>query len=264
MTVTRDEPGLRQHAMHRLTDVGAAEPLVVGEVLGDVVDGVDECEDPNLRELLAQRVDELQRELREPGYRTRYVADDHQFGAPGARLAVLEFDRNPARRHRRAQRRTDVDCTPVGAASSNLQAGGQQTRERGDGPSDLGEVLLACREEVDVLGQRRHRVVADLLASVAVGHPTLRLHLDRGAQAVGAFAGGPPERRIVADAQVVTRSARHRCGDPCDQCLGIDARERLIRRVRLPAARLVAAHLVDHLRDRGGQTSVCVGRLVCE
>ena len=160
MPVTGVDAGLTGDALNRDRKIGIGT-----EQVRHLVGGVDEREDANARELLAQRVHEQQGEVTEPGHRTGYIAEHHQFRPRRPRLAQHQVDRHAAGRHRLPQRLAQVDRAGPGPAPPGREPGCQGAGQRGHYPPHLPHLIARSTQELDVLGQLRDTVGLDVFAA---------------------------------------------------------------------------------------------------
>ena len=122
--------------------------------VGHLVHLVDEREGAHLLELLAQREDEQQRELREVGHRPAHVAEHDQLGAVRALGPVVGGQRDAAGRDRGADGTPEVERAAALGVALLGQPGGQPARQRVDLAAHLLEVGLAGRGEVEAVDAR--------------------------------------------------------------------------------------------------------------
>src|ERR671910_225976 len=148
VAVDPDDVGLGVDPVDRLPDV-----LDALEHAGHLVDAVDEHERPHLGELVADGVDEVQREAGEGRHRPRDVGDDEDLGLGRPGVAELRIDRHAAGRQRVPHGRAEVERALAAVAPLAGQAYRQLAGERVDRLAQRGHLLAASVHEVDVLGQ---------------------------------------------------------------------------------------------------------------
>ena len=131
--------GLGVHPVHGLGDV-----LDALEVLGDLVDAVDEHERADLGELALDGVDEHQREAGERGDRPGDVGHHHQLGLGRPRVLELRLGGHAAVGERVAHRVAEVERALAAVAALAGQPGRELAGER-----------------VQRLAQRQHLLAAE-------------------------------------------------------------------------------------------------------
>ena len=148
------------------------------EVVGDLVDVVDERERPHLLELVAQREDQQQRELREVGDRAADVAEHDELGAVRPLRLVVGDERDAAGGDRGADGTPEVErAAPPGVVLLG-EPGREPPGERVDLAAHLLQVGLAGGGEVEPVDARPHRDVGDVVGPLLLGDPAAGVVLD--------------------------------------------------------------------------------------
>ena len=149
---------------------------------GHLVGGVDEGEDANARELLAQSVHQQQGEVAESGDRPGHVAQHDQFRARRAWFGQHQVDRHTAGGHRLAQRLAQIDGPGAGAAAAGRQPGRQRASQRRHHLAHLAQLLAGGAQELDVLGKLWDAVHLDVIAAKLLSGAPLGLGVDHSAK----------------------------------------------------------------------------------
>ena len=204
----------------------------------------------------------MQGEVAETGDRTGHVAQHDEFGAGGVRLLQHHVDGHAAGGHRLAQRLAQVDLAATRPAPPRGQPGGQRARQR---VATTRRIWRSCSPEA-----RRNSTF-----SASCGMPYIWTWSRPSCSAV---------RRLVSDlhhlAQLRDPLGGNGLGDlllrrrgllavageqsgqqPALELVQCHRLERLIRRVRRPAAGAVPAERLDDLGDHGRQAVVDVPEL---
>ena len=130
--------------------------------LGDLVDPVDEREQPDPRELGAHRVQQRHGEPRELGHRTGDVAEQVQVRLRRTRVPERRVERHAAGGQRAPERAADVQPSAATVAASPGDPRGELLRQRPDRLPHPSEVGGGGAKEVDVfdreLAEALHRV----------------------------------------------------------------------------------------------------------
>ena len=240
---------------------GDGQVGVGAEQLGDLVGGVDEGEDANPGELLAQRVHQQQREVAETRHRTGHVAQHHQLGTGRMRLLQHHVDRHAAGGHRLAQRLAQVDLAGPRPPPPRGQPGRQRARQRCHHPAHLAQLLAGGAQELDVLGELRDAVHLHVVAAQLLGGAPLGLGLDHLAQLRDALGGKGFGDLLLRRRGLVAVRREQPGQQPALEIVEAHRLERLVRRVRRAAAGVVAAVGLDDLRDHRRQPLVDVGQI---
>ena len=133
---------------------GVGDVFLAAEVVGDLVDAVDEHERAHLRELALDGVHEHQREPGERRHRAGDVGDDHQLGLGRTRVLELRLGRHAAVAEAVAHRVAEVERALATVATLAGQAGGELAGERLQRLLQVLHLVARGVHELDVFGQR--------------------------------------------------------------------------------------------------------------
>ena len=213
------------------------------------MDVVDEREGAHLLELVAQREDQQQRELREVRHRAAHVAEHHELVAVRPLGPVVGHQRYAAGGDRGADGTPEVQrAAPLGVVLLG-EPGRESPGQRVDLATHLLEVGLARGGEVDPVDARPDRDVGDVLGPLLLGDPPPGVVLDLAGEAADPATRDPG--RLLLGAAL----GQQRLHDPLHQVRG---RHPLQRGVRRPARqpRPATGHRAeptDHLDREPGQ-----------
>ena len=220
------------------------------EVVGHLVHVVDEGEGPHLGELVAQREDEQQRELREVGHRPAHVAQHHQLAAVRALGPVVGGERDTTGRDRRPDGAPEVQRSAAVGVVLLGEAGGQPAGQRLDLAPHLLQVAAPHGEEVEPVDGGAERRLRDVVGALLLPDPAPRVGLDLPGEATDAARGQPVGLLLGAP---VGHQALH---DLVDQLAGSDPLQGGVRRPRrqpgaAPGHRAEPADHLDRQRVEG-------------
>ena len=215
------------------------------EVVGDLVDAVDERERAHPAELARHRLEQGQRERGELGDRARHVAQQVQVGPRDLGPLERRVEQDAARRQRPADRPAHVEPAPVAAPAAAGHLRRERPGQRPDRLAHRGHLAGRRAEEVDLLGAEQLQRPGRLVGAPQLGELAADLLGEQPLERLDPLGKLRPEATLVdAAGPPSARSAREHLGhQPRELERAQDAVEEVaLRRVRL------AVHAADSAR----------------